>query len=705
MIHGGAGVAGSNLFVSNSGAISGGGSADALLFTGGSNDLTTLTSSATLSGAIRLASAQTSLSLDANSASDTTYANTIVGAGSLIVNAGNHAMTLSGANTFSGGLTVTTGVLNLAVAGAGGTGNIIVNNGAVLNITGGGYNITANANTVVALSNVTNVADVVTVSGDAFGAKTGNGQWAGVFLSTGTYSYVTGANNGINVTTGATLILNGGGNIVYGSAQTELTVENTNRVFDTLYVSNDQLFGATTAGFATGLLLQANVEVNLYGSDDGIDLSGGSVLNASGGGENVYMGAAEVLSVSNTNGVFDNINSSSDAFGGQTANGQWAGIYLQTNVEANVNGSSNGIYVASGAVLNAAGDDNLILATSLTVVNVSMTGNRFDTIDASNDVFGTATANGQWAGIYLQANAAAFVNGSNNGIDVVAGGVLYANGGANTIFGGANTVISVTGTNGAFDTILVSNNVFGLQTFNSQWAGVYLQAGAEVNLSGSNDGINIASGCVLNATGGGNTIYATANTVVNVAGAGAQINKIVVNNDAFGGQTANSQWAGVYIQAGASASVTGSNNGVYLGANSALSINGGGDVILANGHDILTLSANGASAADTLDFYGAGDQVQLNSGVNANIYDYGSSALLQIASNIGTTTITGFAQDTAGIVDLLNGAGGYTSAAQALGALNADGSGGALLSLGSSDSIDIRGVAPGSLSVANFKIN
>ena len=75
------------------------------------------------------------------------------GTGNALTKAGAGTLTLSGANTFTGGITVNTGTLRLNNAAAGGTGAALVNTGATL-VAGG------------------NLANAVTLAGGTFGAST-----------------------------------------------------------------------------------------------------------------------------------------------------------------------------------------------------------------------------------------------------------------------------------------------------------------------------------------------------------------------------------------------------------------------------------------------------------------------------------------------------------------------------------------------------
>ncbi len=127
---GGAGIIGSNLAITNSGNISGGSggaggasnysygvgnpgaAGNAIEFTGGANSLT-LQSGSTITGAISLDTSSTTLAFA--QPTNATLSSAIVSAGS-ITRTGAGTLTLSGANTFSGGTTIDAGTLDLAVA-------------------------------------------------------------------------------------------------------------------------------------------------------------------------------------------------------------------------------------------------------------------------------------------------------------------------------------------------------------------------------------------------------------------------------------------------------------------------------------------------------------------------------------------------------------------------------------------------------------
>lgn len=144
---GGAGVTGSGLTIVNSGSISSGASgaynsgtlSNAIVFTAGSNVLTTL-GSGSLNGNIVIASGLMTLQQAGQSAA---YANAITGNGAVaITTTGGSVVTLRGISTYGGGTTVTTGS-TLAIDGYSpvGSGVLTLQHSANLNLLGTGQNL------------------------------------------------------------------------------------------------------------------------------------------------------------------------------------------------------------------------------------------------------------------------------------------------------------------------------------------------------------------------------------------------------------------------------------------------------------------------------------------------------------------------------------------------------------------------------------
>ena len=124
--NGGVGISGSNINVTNKsliiGGLSGDGNtrADAIDFTGGTNTLDL--STGTLTGNIGVDGVGTTL--DFNQTTAATLANVIAGTGA-IIDSGTGTLTLTGANTYTGGTTIASGTLQLGDGTA--TGSIIGN--------------------------------------------------------------------------------------------------------------------------------------------------------------------------------------------------------------------------------------------------------------------------------------------------------------------------------------------------------------------------------------------------------------------------------------------------------------------------------------------------------------------------------------------------------------------------------------------------
>jgi len=106
--------------------------------------------------------------------------------------------------------------------------------------------------------------------------------------------------------------------------------------------------------------------------------------------------------------------------------------------------------------------------------------------------------------------------------------------------------------------------------------------------------------------------------------------------------------------------------GGYENSN-ATGINNPGDIVgwsfTGSGFEAVEWSPTGGFT-----IVGTGDVVY--AGLNDAITDGGSSTTIKIGSNVGNLSISGFGSDlTYGVIDLLNGVGGYTTPGQAFAAL------------------------------------
>jgi hypothetical protein len=110
------------------------------------------------------------------------------------------------------------------------------------------------------------------------------------------------------------------------------------------------------------------------------------------------------------------------------------------------------------------------------------------------------------------------------------------------------------------------------------------------------------------------------------------------------------------------------------------------------------------AGSPAMTFIGANSTVLLEGTASPTITDSSSGLTIDIGSNNVVAIVNNFASDTRSVVDLLYGAGGFTTAAQAQAALVSDGHGGSLLHLGGSGSIDFTNVAPNLLAASHFRI-
>jgi Ca2+-binding RTX toxin-like protein len=138
------------------------------------------------------------------------------------------------------------------------------------------------------------------------------------------------------------------------------------------------------------------------------------------------------------------------------------------------------------------------------------------------------------------------------------------------------------------------------------------------------------------------------------------------------------------------------------GYNDTVTLNGGTATVSAS-QGAETVIANGGH--DTLSFAGYNNLAEFMGTLSASVADTGGGLRIDVGSNTESLSLTGFGTtDTSGIIDLLNGVGGYASASSVVAALHSDGHNGTSLSLGSTGSIDFVNTTASQLRAANFAI-
>jgi Ca2+-binding RTX toxin-like protein len=200
---------------------------------------------------------------------------------------------------------------------------------------------------------------------------------------------------------------------------------------------------------------------------------------------------------------------------------------------------------------------------------------------------------------------------------------------------------------------------------------------------------------IINAHGSGNTIIESGGNDVVSAGTGSATvttgsGDVVVNlngknntvNGGNGNDTVNM--------------LTSGNSDVRLGTGTDSIV----ETVGSKGGNTFILTGSNAS----LTLYGANDVAFIDGGTDT-IADHTKGLEVKIGKEGGVIDLSGFAADlTTGFIDLVGGVGGFKTAKAAVAALQSDGNGGTLLSLGASGQIDFVGVPVGALKVANFHI-
>ncbi|HFD6147466.1 TPA: autotransporter-associated beta strand repeat-containing protein [Salmonella enterica] len=523
--------------------------------------------------------------LELNTGGD--FDNAISGSGQ-VVKSGDETLTLSGANSYTGGTTISGGTLVASNVEALGTGDITDN--ATLELsTGGDF-----ANNIGGTGSVVKSGDkTLTLSGSNTytGGTTISG---GTLVATNVEALGTG-----NVTDNATLELSTGGDFANNIGGTGSVVKSGDETL-TLSGANSYTGGTTISG---GTLVATNVEA--LGTGDVTD-NATLELNTGGDFTNNISGSGQVVKSGDKTLTLSGINSYT---GGTTISG---GTLIATNVEAlgsgdvtdnatlelNTGGTFDNVISGSGQVVKS-GDDALTLSG-----NNSYTGGTLisgGTLVASNvealgsgDVTDNATLEMNTGGDFDNA-----ISGS--GQVVKSGDETLTLSGANSYTGG--TTISG-GT-------LVASNVEALGT-----GDVTNNATLELNTGGDFDNAISGSGQVVKSgdktlTLSGANSYSGATTIsggtliathVNALGTGAIDNRASLLLDASGQFTVTdlTTESGGNTEIGAGSTLQA--NTLTQKSDSTLTIN-----LNSNTVDPVIHAASQVSLAGTLDITGVGD--------------------------------------------------------------------------------------------------
>ncbi|EBF0720430.1 autotransporter-associated beta strand repeat-containing protein [Salmonella enterica] len=523
--------------------------------------------------------------LELNTGGD--FDNAISGSGQ-VVKSGDETLTLSGANSYTGGTTISGGTLVATNVEALGSGDVTDNATLELN-TGGTFD------------NVISGSGQVVKSGDEMLTLSGaNSYTGGTTISGGTLvvSNVEALGSG-DVTDNATLELNTGGDFDNNIGGTGSVVKSGDKTL-TLSGANSYTGGTTISG---GTLVATSVDA--LGTGDVTD-NATLELNTGGTFDNVISGSGQVVKSGDETLTLSGANSYT---GGTTISG---GTLVATNVEAlgsgdvtdnatlelNTGGTFDNVISGSGQVVKS-GDDALTLSG-----NNSYTGGTLisgGTLVASNvDALGSGD---------VTDNATLEMNTGGDFDNAISGsGQVVKSGDETLTLSGANSYTGGTTISGG---TLVANNVEALGT-----GDVTNNATLELNTGGDFDNAISGSGQVVKSgdktlTLSGANSYSGATTIsggtliathVNALGTGAIDNRASLLLDASGQFTVTdlTTESGGNTEIGAGSTLQATT--LTQKSDSTLTIN-----LNSNTVDPVIHAASQVSLAGTLDITGVGD--------------------------------------------------------------------------------------------------
>ena len=161
-----------------------------------------------------------------------------------------------------------------------------------------------------------------------------------------------------------------------------------------------------TANLSNGSVTTApNTGSNVFANGDQITAAAGDLVGVYGGGNTISAQGSDHLVLSGTAGNFDEVSVSND----NPASGSDGGVWLDSNVQANVTGNVDTVAVGTGDSVGVYGASNTVNVGADAFVVIGNTSGGGDAVNASGDMSGGATANGQPTGIAINVGASANV--------------------------------------------------------------------------------------------------------------------------------------------------------------------------------------------------------------------------------------------------------------------------------------------------------
>ena len=344
-------------------------------------------------GTVNLVGVLTPSSITVDSSNNYTFAGTagnVIGGNTGITKNGTGSLTLASSNTFLGALTLNGGTTTLPARQAY-TGGTTVNNGAILDLTGGG----GQGGTIRGTVNVNDTGILRITTGDATGWGTGPDRITALNLSNGGTLEVN--NNANNQTLSNIAITLTGGNIVKGAAAAG---HNGNIDLFNGSTSISSLASSTTSTIAYGVNLGMRQPVTtittaLGSTASGIDLQIDGSINSS-----PYDFTTPAL-VKNGPGTLCLNNPPATGIGTTS-------VYTGTTT---ING---------GTLLVGTGGNTGIIGTGDIINNAALVFDRFDEVTLANTVSGTGTLEQRGSGTLVLTSG-----GTRSGDTLVSAGTLH----------------------------------------------------------------------------------------------------------------------------------------------------------------------------------------------------------------------------------------------------------------------------------------
>ena len=611
------------------------------------------------------------------------------------------------------------------------SGNYTVSGTGYIGFKGAGGEITSDGSGPATFTNEGTIYAVATNSATPIGQIGDQGILGSNDLTFDNSGSLMASGAGVTVTlnTGGNTINDGGGTLEAGSGATLVINSNV----DTGQVNSGSPPGGTIDAASGGtIILSAAVADGVSGSSvpgqvviDGgtFEMLAGSEVSVpveftTNGGTLELFSPKSLVKASGSNGTIDLTSAKVSIAGGDDTivfvggSGNVANLSDTAGSPDTVTGSSGAINLTSASISLSGSNDAITAAAGDTISLISGTGDTFTgagfTVDATKGTGLTIGGDGL-------AGTTDTVSGSNMSVALEAGSHMTLKGSKDTVTISGVSNLTVAGSNdgitaGSGDTITVNSGTG--DTITGSGLTVHAKtAVSSVSLSGSKDAITAGSGDTISLTSGtGDTFTGAGFTVDATKGTG-----LTIGGDGLTGttDTVSGSSVTVALEAGSHMTLKGSKDTVTISGVSNLTLAGSNDAIAAKKGDTITVNSGTGDTitgsdftvhAKTAAFKIVGTSDVVYAGLNDTLTDGGSSTLFNIKGNVGALSIAGFGADPTGVIDLLGGEGGYTTAGKAFAALTTDGSGGSLLSLGADGSIDLLGAPKSSLHVTNFKI-